>query len=54
MLWHFQTESSVETGMPLDKLTVEAKSWVKSVGSNATTLSEILKSKDTHVSLEDN
>lgn len=38
------------TGDPLDELDTETKKWVASLGSKATTISEIVKSKDPAVS----
>ena len=40
----------VDTGAPLDTLNIEAKKWVKSRGSHAKTVSEIIESKDSVVS----
>ena len=35
-----------DTGEPLDTLTADTKSWLKSIGSKAQTLSEIISTRD--------
>lgn len=49
MLLTLKTEIDPDTAMPLDKLTPPAIEWCQSVGSDATTLSQILEDKDKKV-----
>lgn len=37
---------NVDTGEPLDTLLPDTKAWLKSIGSKATTLSNILETRD--------
>ncbi|XP_014609244.1 PREDICTED: long-chain-fatty-acid--CoA ligase ACSBG2 isoform X1 [Polistes canadensis] len=41
-----KAETKVDTGEPLDELTSDTLRWLKSIGSNAKTVSEIVNSKD--------
>ncbi|XP_043474001.1 very long-chain-fatty-acid--CoA ligase bubblegum isoform X2 [Leptopilina heterotoma] len=41
-----KTEMNVDTGEPLDTLLPDTKAWLKSIGSKATTLSNILETRD--------
>lgn len=47
----FQCKIDGDTGDPLDILDTETQKWVESLGSKATTLSEISKTKDPVVSI---
>lgn len=49
VLYKLQTKINSETGEPLDELETETMKWVSSLGSTATTVSEILQSKDAAV-----
>ncbi|XP_015598128.1 very long-chain-fatty-acid--CoA ligase bubblegum [Cephus cinctus] len=42
----FKTDVNANTGEPLDTLVPEARAWVKSIGSKAKTVSEILETQD--------
>ena len=42
----FKVEIDRDTDLPTDKLTAEAIRWCQSVGSNVTTLSEVLKESE--------
>lgn len=46
----FQAKVNQETGDATDNLDSEPLKWVASLGSNATTISEIVKTKDPAVS----
>lgn len=41
VLYKLQTKINSETGEPLDELETETMKWVSSLGSTATTVSEI-------------
>jgi long-chain-fatty-acid--CoA ligase ACSBG len=44
-----QTDTDMETGEPLDKLSNGAKAWCQEQGSSAATVSEIINSPDEKV-----
>ncbi|XP_051175143.1 very long-chain-fatty-acid--CoA ligase bubblegum isoform X1 [Leptopilina boulardi] len=41
-----KTEMNIDTGEPLDTLLPDTKTWLKSIGSKATTLSNIIETRD--------
>ncbi|KAJ8669778.1 hypothetical protein QAD02_001037 [Eretmocerus hayati] len=49
MLVTLKTEMDAETGEPLDAFSPESKKWLKSIGSKATSLSEVLSTHDSLV-----
>ena len=48
-IFHLQTVIDLDTMVPTDELTSEAIDWVRSVGSSATTVSQIVNSTDPDV-----
>lgn len=44
-----QTDTNMDTGEPLDKLSNGAKAWCQEQGSSATTVSEIMNGPDEKV-----
>jgi len=46
----FQSDMNVETGGPLDTLSPDTLKWANSIGSKATTVTEVIKSRDPLVS----
>jgi hypothetical protein len=44
-----QTDTNMETGEPLDKLSNGARAWCQEQGSSATTVSEIINGPDEKV-----
>ncbi|XP_014226106.1 very long-chain-fatty-acid--CoA ligase bubblegum isoform X1 [Trichogramma pretiosum] len=46
MLVTLKTEMDIESGEPLDKLLPEVQKWAKSLGSQAKTVSEVIKTQD--------
>ncbi|XP_033749822.1 long-chain-fatty-acid--CoA ligase ACSBG2-like [Pecten maximus] len=49
MLISLKVEMNVETGAPTDNLTQDAVEWCKSIGSEATTMADVLDNKDKNV-----
>ena len=45
-VFKIQTEVDAETGEPLEKLTPTTVDWCRQIGSNATTVNDIIASKD--------
>lgn len=45
----FQTDTNMDTGEPLDKLSSGARAWCQEIGSSATTVSEIINGPDEKV-----
>lgn len=45
-----KTDMDPDTGEPLDTLTAATRSWAKSIGSKATTVTEVLTTQDPAVS----